>query len=453
MNLSWLFRRTITLSAPVYTPAGASRTRPGPLTLADISALNVPLSWPEAVGIILEVLERTPAGATPPAPTEIALLPCGELRRLSAIAMPGPPVRTAALMLSQLIGGSAAPPALRDLIEENAGERPAHSALGEFARSLGYFEQRADRRADIAAVCARSQALVEKAAADIVLERLRTKATCEQPEGASFRGLRQRLRSDQVLNGVYVAGLYAIIIASAIALLSVAVGPEPQPTPTRTGGLQSPPAGAALAASHLPKAEAPMERAGVGVAPRVDREGPAIRTATIGTDARVPLAPPTPARSARNVPSYTAAATVRTPTPRAVSTAQSTSRGQWTVTVQEITARSGLAEFVTLAADVPGEREERRRPIYSRTDPEVVPAVLKRPQLPSVPEDSLAQEVSSELDLLIDVAGHVEQVRLVSPGNRFNDRILMAAAKAWQFQPASRDGQPVRYRLRLRLTP
>ena len=32
---------------------------------------------------------------------------------------------------------------------------------------------------------------------------------------------------------------------------------------------------------------------------------------------------------------------------------------------------------------------------------------------------------------------------------RFQERMLMAAAKAWKFQPALRNGQPVRYRIRI----
>jgi outer membrane biosynthesis protein TonB len=73
--------------------------------------------------------------------------------------------------------------------------------------------------------------------------------------------------------------------------------------------------------------------------------------------------------------------------------------------------------------------------------------------MPSVPEELDDSDGASVFDLLIDQYGHVEQVRLVSPANRFRDRILVSAAKAWQFQPATRDGQPVRYRLRLRITP
>jgi hypothetical protein len=88
-------------------------------------------------------------------------------------------------------------------------------------------------------------------------------------------------------------------------------------------------------------------------------------------------------------------------------------------------------------------------PIFSSLDSDVQPPVLVRPQLPSFPE----LESASLFDLLINEVGRVEQVRLVSPGNRFNDRMLTAAAKAWLFQPALRHGQAVKYRVRMPIVP
>jgi hypothetical protein len=46
----------------------------------------------------------------------------------------------------------------------------------------------------------------------------------------------------------------------------------------------------------------------------------------------------------------------------------------------------------------------------------------------------------------------VEQVRLISTSNRFQDRMIVSAAKAWQFEPAMKNGQPVRYRTQIRIT-
>ena len=44
------------------------------------------------------------------------------------------------------------------------------------------------------------------------------------------------------------------------------------------------------------------------------------------------------------------------------------------------------------------------------------------------------------------------QVRLHSSDLSLNDRMIVAAAKAWQFEPAMKDGHPVKYVLRLPVT-
>ena len=49
-------------------------------------------------------------------------------------------------------------------------------------------------------------------------------------------------------------------------------------------------------------------------------------------------------------------------------------------------------------------------------------------------------------------SGDVESVKLVTPSAGVHSAMMLSAIKTWHFQPASRDGHPVRYRLTLRLT-
>ena len=60
--------------------------------------------------------------------------------------------------------------------------------------------------------------------------------------------------------------------------------------------------------------------------------------------------------------------------------------------------------------------------------------------------------------LVVDENGAVESVRLnarpPAPGQTlYRHSMLMAAAKAWQFEPARKDGQAVRYEVRVPLEP
>ena len=90
--------------------------------------------------------------------------------------------------------------------------------------------------------------------------------------------------------------------------------------------------------------------------------------------------------------------------------------------------------------------------IYTATDATVDPPVLVRPVLPKEPPPGLPADQIGSIEVLVDEQGDVEQVRLFSPANRFHERMLMSAAKMWKFRPAFKDGHPVRYRTRIRIT-
>jgi hypothetical protein len=90
--------------------------------------------------------------------------------------------------------------------------------------------------------------------------------------------------------------------------------------------------------------------------------------------------------------------------------------------------------------------------IYAATDVSVIPPVLVRPVLPKNPPPGVPLDQIGSIEVLVDEQGDVEQVRLLSPANRFHERMMMSAAKMWKFRPAFKDGHPVRYRTRIRIT-
>jgi TonB family protein len=100
----------------------------------------------------------------------------------------------------------------------------------------------------------------------------------------------------------------------------------------------------------------------------------------------------------------------------------------------------------------PAARASAPGRVFQAGDPHVTPAVLIRPRLPDHPPADVPDEQIGTLEFIVTETGTVEHVHLVSPTNRYQERMLVAAAKAWQFQPATRDGRPVRFRTRIRVT-
>jgi outer membrane biosynthesis protein TonB len=53
---------------------------------------------------------------------------------------------------------------------------------------------------------------------------------------------------------------------------------------------------------------------------------------------------------------------------------------------------------------------------------------------------------------VVSATGEVESVKLVSGQTSALSGMQFSAMKAWRFVPATRGGEPVRYRLRIRLS-
>jgi outer membrane biosynthesis protein TonB len=108
----------------------------------------------------------------------------------------------------------------------------------------------------------------------------------------------------------------------------------------------------------------------------------------------------------------------------------------------------------SLTIDAPAPREtlaaegEESRAIYSSSDADVLPPVLRFPQALSPPPlvDRRSEALNS-MELVISPSGTVEHVRLVAGPTRMTDMMLLSGAKMWRFEPAFKNGAPVRYRM------
>ena len=436
-------------SGATASGATASSGRHG-LTLQDLSLLKVTLSWQEGVAVMLEVLHGLPDGSACPDPALVTLSPTGETRVLSGPPLSGPAVGRAATFLAELLSTANAPAELRALLDRDRVDPPEHTSLAEFAQGLSYFE-RPNRRGDAAAVHARALTLYVKSTADLELERLRARAALNAgPPQEPRRPFALRL-SPGLLNAALVALLCAIIGASGIALVGVATGWS-SPLTSRSGSDAEGEAASSMvlqAAGAMGKQliSSGLAAAGIGTASAPAPSAPTAPVHTPGSRSARPDRLRASARRGGDAASVTVQPPQRTPPDE--------EDREWTVSVRDLTA-SELRAMSELTASGDGAtigRLDESLPIFSGENSDVAPASLVRPQLPSQPDHATPAGMASLFDLIISEAGAVEHVRLISPGNRFNDRMLTSAAKAWQFQPALKDGRPVRYRLRLRITP
>ena len=90
--------------------------------------------------------------------------------------------------------------------------------------------------------------------------------------------------------------------------------------------------------------------------------------------------------------------------------------------------------------------------VYSRSDASVTPPRQVYPALPARPSPGRRPEDLTVLDLVVAADGQVEHVRLRTPPRDVHEFMLVSAAKAWRFEPATVDGRPVRFRLSVAIT-
>jgi hypothetical protein len=96
------------------------------------------------------------------------------------------------------------------------------------------------------------------------------------------------------------------------------------------------------------------------------------------------------------------------------------------------------------AVEVRSAAEQR---IYTNSDSGVVaPRALSR-QFPLSPPTDVRPDRLGVLEIVVGTEGDVVFIKLHTPLNRYHERMVVSAAKAWRYRPATKGGKPVRYRL------
>lgn len=105
---------------------------------------------------------------------------------------------------------------------------------------------------------------------------------------------------------------------------------------------------------------------------------------------------------------------------------------------------SAVQQLLARAAAMKAREDER---IYTEADQGVTPPAPLSRQLPAALPFGITSQTVGTLEMLISREGEVETVKLHTPLNRYHERMIVSAAKAWRYRPASKDGRPVRFRL------
>jgi tetratricopeptide (TPR) repeat protein len=116
------------------------------------------------------------------------------------------------------------------------------------------------------------------------------------------------------------------------------------------------------------------------------------------------------------------------------------------------TLAAGFLELSQLTAAPPPPATRAAAPrvatIYSASDPDVMPPVAVRQDLPTWKHASLgiAYRFDGQIDVVIDENGKVESATIVKSIFPGYNEVAVAGAKEWVYSPATKDGVPVKFR-------
>jgi len=100
---------------------------------------------------------------------------------------------------------------------------------------------------------------------------------------------------------------------------------------------------------------------------------------------------------------------------------------------------------VVLAAPAPAAAPVRDfRRLYTIGDRGVVPPTTVRQSVPAFP-GIVTGGLTGMIEILISATGIVESARMLVPIQPQYDRLVLSAAKKWQYEPATVDGVPVKF--------
>jgi len=414
------------------------------LTLSEIIHRRVPIEWPEGIAIVRAVIEQLLAS-----PRQASTIPELHQVRLTAhgsVEIDGgyrsdEPVRRLGQLLQATIGSSAPPVQLRLVVSRATAPTPDFKTILEFDTALEYYE-RPNRDALVRTLFERAQTTPLPTTPEV-------KATIDSLAPLSSvadQRSKAPVRRKKINPRTFRVAAAAVILGAAAALgLRYALA-----------------AGAVQVDSGVPQAAVEVAAKASETVGEAVVQGISAVTERVGLGRLVsPDAAPSPPPGAIATPPEPVAntATARRSAPSALKTAATVAQVFDLEPLPIIesdapSASAGSANGVTDNASSPGPSATvDPLTVYTSASQDVLPPVsLNLPLTRELPPH-LRREDLTRIELLIAMDGTVEWVRLVGAPQTVHDTMWLSAVKAWQFQPALRNGIPVRYRKTIWIAP
>jgi hypothetical protein len=389
------------------------------LRLSDILGRNASIEWFEAVAVVREVGERvidSAGGRRVPELDQVELSADGGVT-LTGASKADDPVRRLGQLLQACLVQSDPPVQLRLTVAQATSPEPPFASVRDLLTALEYFE-RPDRPAVLRGLFERMRmAPIVVAENRATLDAIAPLPTARDKEART----EQRTEAGRRNRSVVAAVAVIVLLVAAATAYSQFRGAPPSTEEVTSLAVK---ASDAVGTTLVKGISAVSETVGLG------------RLVPAGEAAAAPAAKPVSPAPA------TAKPTRRKPRPE--------SEAFRIFDLPEVPASP--AALVPEIAPVPALAPEPTdfvvvdETVYSPADSSVAPPIGIRPQLPRVLPEDIRKENLSQIELVILPDGTVGSVKLLGARKSVLEGMLLSAAKAWKFQPATRDGRPVSYR-------